>query len=38
MPSSAIWQRVALLLTDVSEERVATIFKVEEITRAIVTV
>jgi hypothetical protein len=28
-----MWHRVALLETDVSEERVAFIFKVEEVTR-----
>jgi hypothetical protein len=32
MPSSGMWRRVDLLQTDVSEERVASIFRVEEIT------
>jgi hypothetical protein len=31
MPSSAMWRRVGILLTDVSEERIASIFRVEEI-------
>jgi hypothetical protein len=28
MPSSGMWGRVAILLTDVSEERIASIFRV----------
>jgi hypothetical protein len=28
MPSSGIWRRVDILLTDVSEERIASIFRV----------
>jgi hypothetical protein len=34
MPSSGMWRRVGLLSTDVSEERVASIFRVKERTRA----
>jgi hypothetical protein len=30
MPSSGMWRRVGLVRTDVSEERVASIFKVEK--------
>jgi hypothetical protein len=28
MPSSGMWRRVDISLTDVSEERIATIFKI----------
>jgi hypothetical protein len=31
MPSSGMWRRVGLVRTGVSEERVASIFKVEKI-------
>jgi hypothetical protein len=31
MPSSALWRRVALVRTDVSEERIASIIRVERI-------
>jgi hypothetical protein len=31
MPSSGLWRRVALVRTDVSEERVASIFRVDRI-------
>jgi hypothetical protein len=34
MPSFEMWRRVGLLYTDVSEERVASIFRVEDIMRA----
>jgi hypothetical protein len=30
MPSSGIWRRVDILLTDVSEKGIASIFRVEE--------
>jgi hypothetical protein len=30
MPSSAMWRRVDLVTTDVSEQRVASIFRVEK--------
>jgi hypothetical protein len=33
MPSSWIWCRVALLRTDVSEERIASIITVQRITK-----
>jgi hypothetical protein len=33
MPSSATWRRVDLLRTDISEERVASIFRVEKNTQ-----
>jgi hypothetical protein len=32
MPSLGMWRRVDLVRTDVSEERVASIFRVEKIT------
>jgi hypothetical protein len=31
MPSSGMWRRVGILLTNVSEEHIASIFRVEEI-------
>jgi hypothetical protein len=31
MPSSRIWRRVGIVKTDVSEEHVASIFRIEEI-------
>jgi hypothetical protein len=34
MPSSAMWRSVGLLQTGISEQRVASIFRVQEITRA----
>jgi hypothetical protein len=34
MPSSGMWLRVGLIYIDVSEERVASIFRAERITRA----
>jgi hypothetical protein len=33
MPSSGMWRRVGLVRTDVSEERVASIFRVERYSR-----
>jgi hypothetical protein len=30
MPSSGMWRRVDIVLTDVSEERIASIFRLEE--------
>jgi hypothetical protein len=31
MPSSGMWRRVDIVLTDVSEERIASIFRVENL-------
>jgi hypothetical protein len=37
MPSSGIWRRVDLVWTDVSEERIASIFRVELTNRLLIT-
>jgi hypothetical protein len=38
MPSSGMWRRVDIVLTDVSEERIASIFRVEKIANEAATI